>query len=82
MERRQVTSTRIITAPLDGAEAAQFLGLARATLRNWRSRGVGPSYRKHGGKVLYPLAGLEAWSAAQQRPAPPPPVQRPRPSLI
>lgn len=32
-----------------------------ATLATWRSRKQGPPYEKIGGRVLYPLDGLEAW---------------------
>jgi hypothetical protein len=31
------------------------------TLATWRSRKNGPPYVKVGGRVLYPLDGVEAW---------------------
>lgn len=31
------------------------------TLNNWRNLGVGPSFLKAGGKVLYPLDKLVEW---------------------
>lgn len=33
------------------------------TLANWRSKGVGPTYTKLRGRILYPVAKLEAWEA-------------------
>jgi hypothetical protein len=31
------------------------------TLATWRSRKLGPRYIKIGGRVLYPLDGVEEW---------------------
>lgn len=33
----------------------------RQTLANWRSKGQGPSYRKIGGRVLYPQPEVEKY---------------------
>ncbi|WP_333605211.1 hypothetical protein [Novosphingobium sp.] len=33
------------------------------TLANWRCQRVGPTYAKIRGRVLYPVAKLEAWEA-------------------
>ncbi len=33
------------------------------TIERWRSTGQGPKYMKLGGKVLYPLAEVEAFEA-------------------
>jgi hypothetical protein len=33
------------------------------TLATWRSRKLGPRYIKIGGRVLYPLDGVEEWEA-------------------
>lgn len=33
------------------------------TLANWRSKKVGPTYSKMRGRILYPVAQLEAWEA-------------------
>jgi len=48
-------------------EAAAYLGLAVATLRKWRALGgkIGPPFRRLGGAVRYPRAGLIAWAEAQ-----------------
>ncbi len=51
----------------DTGEAARYLRLELRTLVNWRSRGGGPRYRKHGGHVVYHVADLDAWSRGQSR---------------
>lgn len=46
------------------AVAAELLGIAEGTLRNWRSNpsgNIGPTYTKVGGRVLYPVAELKAF---------------------
>ena len=48
-------------------EAAYFLGLSRRTLEKHRTYGTGPTYRKIGGRVLYAVRDLEAWSAIGTR---------------
>jgi excisionase family DNA binding protein len=48
-------------------EAAAVVRLAPATLRNMRSRGAGPAYRKHGRLVRYHIDDLNAWSASRQK---------------
>lgn len=35
--------------------------ISEGTLRNWRSKRVGPSFLKLGKAVLYPLEELERW---------------------
>jgi hypothetical protein len=52
---------------LTTAEAAEFLRLKKHTLENMRSQGTGPPYRKHGGRVFYPLDGLIEWSENSRR---------------
>jgi hypothetical protein len=47
-------------------QAAEFMRLQRKTLENWRSQGRGPAYVKVGGRVLYPVADLEAFVAANR----------------
>lgn len=44
-------------------EAAKFVGVASRTLANWKSRGVGPSQTKIGGRVFYRLADLQLFVA-------------------
>ena len=48
-------------------EAAAFLRLKRRTLANMRHRRTGPQYRKHGGRIVYSVDDLKAWSAATRR---------------
>ena len=49
-------------AALDGAGAAAYLGgLSAHTLRNWRTRGVGPRYLRLGDRVVYRIADLDAY---------------------
>lgn len=47
-------------------EAARFLRLKKRTLDNMRWRGVGPKYRKHGGRICYHVEDLTAWSNAHE----------------
>jgi hypothetical protein len=54
---------------LDTHAAATFLGLRPRTLDRWRWAGLGPQYRRHGGRVVYAVADLLAWSEAQLRTA-------------
>lgn len=45
-------------------EIAKMTGINLCTLRNWRSRGIGPKFIKIGGKrgsVLYPLKEFRDW---------------------
>jgi predicted DNA-binding transcriptional regulator AlpA len=43
-------------------EAAHFLGLSGRTLEKHRTYGTGPSYRKLGGRVVYAVDDLQAWT--------------------
>lgn len=58
-----VMPPRHLTTP----EAARFLSLSTRTLEKHRTYGTGPVYRKIGGRVIYALADLEAWSARGAR---------------
>jgi predicted site-specific integrase-resolvase len=46
-------------AQLTTAEAAQLLGIAVATLNEWRGRNFGPAYTKTGRLVRYPDYEIE-----------------------
>lgn len=50
-------------------EAAAYLNVSTATLTSWRSRGIGPPYRKHGGRVVYARIDLRTWSNMRRFPA-------------
>lgn len=48
-------------------EASGFLRLKPKTLINRRALGLGPRYRKHGGRVVYHMDNLINWSRAGDR---------------
>ena len=41
--------------------------LSAGTLRNWRSRGVGPAYLRIGRAILYAREDLERWEATRRQ---------------
>ena len=49
-------------------EAAAFLRLRARTLDNMRWLGIGPKYRKHGGRIVYHIQDLVDWSQNNGRP--------------
>lgn len=48
-------------------DAARFLGISLRTLEKHRTYGTGPVYRKIGGRVVYAVEDLQAWSAVGAR---------------
>lgn len=54
----------ITPALLTTEQAAQYLGLAKSTLQNQRSAGVGPRFRRIGRAVRYVRAELDEFVAA------------------
>lgn len=38
--------------------------IGRGTLANWRTQGRGPDFVKFGGRVLYPVARVEAYETS------------------
>lgn len=48
-------------------DAARFLGISIRTLEKHRTYGTGPTYRKIGGRVVYAVDDLQAWSAIGAR---------------
>jgi predicted DNA-binding transcriptional regulator AlpA len=48
-------------------DAARFLGISLRTLEKHRTYGTGPTYRKIGGRVVYALDDLQAWTAVAAR---------------
>jgi hypothetical protein len=53
-----------ITSPfLTVEEAAAYLRLSVRALEYFRKVGGGPVYRKHGGRIVYHIDDLDAWSA-------------------
>ncbi len=58
-----MTMVKAIESPfMTEIEAADFLKLKPKTLRNMRWRGEGPSYRKHGARVIYEVNDLRSYS--------------------
>ncbi|WP_440711938.1 helix-turn-helix domain-containing protein [Gordonia sp. FQ] len=58
------TATAVPRLALTAAEAAQAIGVAPKTLRNWRNRGQGPKFRRVSPTlVLYRVEDLEAFLA-------------------
>lgn len=47
-------------------ELAGHLGIARITLRTWRTKGQGPPFYKLGRKVVYEMAEVAAWMKSQR----------------
>lgn len=47
---------------LSTPQAGRFLNLSSRTLEKHRTYGTGPVYRKIGGRVVYTLEDLRAWS--------------------
>lgn len=51
-------------------EAARFLGISLRTLEKHRTYGTGPTYRKIGGRVVYAIDDLQAWTDLGARRSP------------
>ncbi|MFK8850424.1 helix-turn-helix transcriptional regulator [Streptomyces sp. Ac-502] len=47
-------------------DAADRLGYEPCTLRKWRLKKKGPASFRVGGRVVYRVAALDAWLAAQE----------------
>ncbi|MBO9707988.1 MAG: helix-turn-helix domain-containing protein [Caulobacter sp.] len=43
-------------------DAAKYLGLSFRTLEKHRTYGTGPAFRKLGGRVVYAIDDLDAWT--------------------
>lgn len=48
-------------------DAARFLGISIRTLEKHRTYGTGPTYRKIGGRVVYAVEDLQAWTVIGAR---------------
>ena len=51
---------------LNSAHVSSWLKVPPGTLRNWRSRGIGPASFRVGGRVVYRRRAVEAWLATQE----------------
>jgi len=54
-------------AILSEEEAAELLGQSVRTLQGWRSKGLGPAFRKIGRNVEYVSEDVEEWRQAQRQ---------------
>lgn len=52
------------TTALSTLDAAEYVGVARATLKKWRTIGDGPPYVRAGSKIVYRIVDLDAWLEA------------------
>ena len=52
---------------LTNTEAAAYLRIKPRTLSNMRNNKLGPAHRKHGGRVVYTIEDLNAWSDSTRR---------------
>lgn len=43
-------------------DAARFLGISIRTMEKHRTYGTGPTYRKIGGRIVYSVDDLQAWT--------------------
>lgn len=66
MGSTQVENAAMPPALLDDVRAAQFLGLGRRTLQNWRVQGVGPRFLRIGRSVRYSMADLLEYCATRR----------------
>jgi len=46
---------------LRASDAADYLGLSKATLAKWRVYGTGPVFVKVGARVCYRISDITAW---------------------
>jgi len=54
-KRRLITET----------ELAEMWGISQSTIQHWRSTGIGPLYKKLGGKIRYALEDVIAYEERQ-----------------
>lgn len=66
-EAARADKARFESPFLNPLQAAHYLGLAERTLRQYRSKKIGPAYRRHGKNVRYHIDDLLAWSQRPRR---------------
>lgn len=59
------TTTHPLPPLATPAEVGAYLRKSPKTLANWRSRGIGPRWRKAGHSVLYRRADVDKWLDTQ-----------------
>lgn len=60
------TATIEAPAKLNRVDAAEYIGVATATLATWASTGGGPAFIKSGRKVWYLVSDLDAWMQSRR----------------
>lgn len=65
MDIKVIDKGKINPTALPTKQAAEYLGVAKQTLANWRNLGKGPNYVKLDTAVLYRVQDLDDWLAAQ-----------------
>lgn len=72
LERRCLAAGRRVTlgGSVDSETAAEVLGVAAGTLRNWRAAGIGPAYTPIRGRCWYSVTDLAAWRLGYRSTAP------------
>lgn len=69
LERLERIEARLATPTkefLSVEEAADFTGLSKVLLDQWRATGGGPAYHKMGRRVLYSVTDLKNFAAASR----------------
>lgn len=51
---------------LNTTDAAAYTGIARATLKKWRTSGTGPAYVRVGSKIVYLIEDLDTYLRAHR----------------
>lgn len=62
---RDVVLNAIQSPFLLPSEAARFLRIQVRTLNDYRTKKIGPTFRRHGGRILYHERDLQKWSEKQ-----------------
>lgn len=60
------TEDELKTPYLTVEQAAKRLLVKPTTMRNWRTQHLGPVFRAHGGRIVYLIEDLDAWSDSQK----------------
>ncbi|MDZ4842720.1 MAG: helix-turn-helix domain-containing protein [Hyphomicrobium aestuarii] len=59
--------SELVSPFLSVDETAVYLRLKKRTLDNMRWQGIGPRFRKHGGRIFYHRDEVVAWSESRRR---------------
>lgn len=51
-------------------DVAQLLGVSQATVESWAKRGIGPPFRRVGGRAYYRADDVRTWAERRARAAP------------